>query len=228
MKAVPAVIGLAGLPRGEVLLAAVLGSGLLLAVATGWLPLPWTEVAGFVTGALCVWLVTRQHLGNWPLGLANNVFFFVLFLQTRLYADMGLQVVYFAMGVWGWWHWLRGGTDRTPLQISRTTPVEWLAIFLMVPLATAGLRKLLIHYQGSAPFWDSLTTILSLAAQYLLCRKRLENWWIWIVADLIYIPLYLSRGLVLTAVLYAVFLVLCLLGWYRWCMAAKSSFPARP
>jgi nicotinamide mononucleotide transporter len=85
-----------------------------------------------------------------------------------------------------------------------------------IPLCTWGLREILIAVNGAAPFWDSLTTVLSLAAQYLLCRKRFENWFFWIAADVIYIPLYLSRHLPLTAVLYAVFLAMCLIGVREW------------
>ncbi len=178
--------------------------------------IPATEAWGFATGGVCVWLVVREHVWNWPIGLANNVVFFILFFRAQLYADMGLQVVYFALGAYGWWLWLFGGENRTVLKIARTTRGEWLALAVAIPLATWGLRALLLAVNGAAPFWDSLTTVLSLAAQYLLCRKRLENWLFWIVADIIYVPLYLSRGLTLTAVLYAVFLTMCLMGLWGW------------
>ncbi|MEA3208760.1 MAG: nicotinamide mononucleotide transporter [Chthoniobacter sp.] len=91
-----------------------------------------------------------------------------------------------------------------------------MALAIFVPLATWGLRELLLAIHGAAPFWDSLTTVLSLAAQYLLCQMRLENWWLWIVADLIYIPLYFSRKLPLTAVLYGVLLTMCVIGLREW------------
>lgn len=109
-----------------------------------------------------------------------------------------------------------GGPHRTTLAISRTTRVEWLILAASIPLVTWGLRETLISVNGAAPFWDSFTTVLSLAAQYLLCRKRLENWLFWIVADVIYVPLYLSRQLPLTAVLYAGFLIMCLIGMREW------------
>lgn len=192
-------------------------SALVLAASHwGLWPIAVTEAWGFVTGGVCVWLVVREHLWNWPVGLANNVFFFVLFWRSRLYADMGLQVVYFGLGVYGWLNWIYGGEHRTALRISRTTRIEWLALGAAIPLSTWGLREVLIAVNGAAPFWDSLTTVLSLAAQYLLCRKRLENWLFWIAADVIYIPLYLSRHLPLTAVLYGVFLVMCLFGVRTW------------
>lgn len=182
----------------------------------GWWSMAMTEVLGFATGGVCVWLVVREHLWNWPIGLANNVFFFVLFLQSRLYADTGLQVIYFGLGVYGWIHWRFGGAERSELPISRTTPGEWGVLAVSVPLATWGLRELLIVINGAAPLWDSLTTVLSLAAQYLLCQKRFENWWFWIAADLIYIPLYFSRKLPLTAVLYGVLLTMCVVGMRQW------------
>ena len=85
-----------------------------------------------------------------------------------------------------------------------------------IPVGTWALREILLAVNGAAPFWDAATTVLSLAAQYLLGRKRVENWLLWIAADLIYIPLYLSRALPLTAVLYAAFLAMCLIGWRDW------------
>lgn len=192
-------------------------SGLVVAASVfKWWPISVTEAWGFATGGACVWLVVREHLWNWPIGLANNVVFFVLFLQSRLYADMGLQVIYFALGVYGWVLWLNGGRTLDRLPVTRTTRTEWIVLACAVPLGTWALREVLIVVSGAAPFWDSLTTVLSLAAQYLLCRKRLENWFLWITADVIYVPLYLSRDLPLTALLYAVFLTMCLIGLREW------------
>lgn len=152
---------------------------------------------------------------TWPIGLANNVLFFVLFYEARLFADMALQAVYFALGCYGWWVWIAGreGSDSKP---SRTTRREWIVLTVALPAITLGLRAVLIRSGGAAPFFDALTTALSLAAQLLLARKRVENWALWIATDLIYVPLYLSRGLVLTALLYGVFLAMCIAGWRDW------------
>ncbi len=200
----------------EIILMAAASLLVLAASYLSWWTISVTEAWGFATGGVCVWLVVREHLWNWPIGLANNVVFFVLFFQGRLYADTGLQIVYFALGAYGWLNWLHGGANRERLTISRTTRGEWLALLVAIPACTYGLRELLLAVNGAAPLWDSLTTVLSLAAQYLLCRKRLENWAVWIAADLIYVPLYLTRGLPLTAVLYAVFLAMCLIGLREW------------
>ena len=202
--------------RIEAVAVIALCAALLLCEWQKWLPLDLTEALGFATGAACVWLVTRGNIWNWPIGLANNVFFADLFWRTRLFADFGLQGVYFALGVWGWWHWLHGGANNSKLTASHTRRWEWLGIAVFLTLGTWGLRELLIAVNGAAPFWDAVTTTLCLAAQYLLCRKRIENWWLWIAADIIYVPLYLSRHLPLTAILYAGFIGLCIVGLIRW------------
>ena len=194
----------------------IVSTFVLVSSYRAWWPITVTEAWGFVTGGICVWLVVREHVWNWPVGLANNVFFFVLFLQGRLYADMGLQVVYLGLGIYGWLNWLYGGQERSPLHITRTTKTEWFWLAVTLPSGIVILREILLAVNGAAPLWDAVTTILSLAAQYLLCRKRLENWIFWMAADIIYVPLYLSRALPLTAVLYGVFLVMCVVGACDW------------
>ena len=181
-----------------------------------WWPIAVAEAWGFASGGVCVWLVVREHPWNWPIGLANNVAFFALFLKSRLYADMALQVVYFGLGVYGWLNWALGGTGKSGLTVSRTSRREAFAIAVLLPVMTVALQRGLLWVNGAAPWGDAATTALSLVAQYLLCRKRLENWWFWIAADLLYVPLYLSRDLPLTAVLYAVFLVMCVIGLRAW------------
>ncbi len=206
----------------EVLVLAFI-SAVLVAVAYWKLaPFSMAEALGFASGGVCVWLVVRQNIWNWPIGILNNIAFFYLFFHSRLYADMGLQVVYLALGVYGWIFWLRGGPDHGPSPVYRTTRLEWIGVVILIPLAVFGLRELLIKVNGSAPFWDALSTVLSLAAQFLLSRKRLENWFFWIAADLIYIPLYISKDLYLTAALYSVFLFLCILGYQKWRESLKS------
>jgi nicotinamide mononucleotide transporter len=195
----------------------LLGSVALIAGAwSGALPLGLVETFGFVTGAACVWLVVKEHIWNFPLGIANNIFFVALFFGARLYADMALQLVYIVLGVLGWYWWLRGGVGRTELRVTRATPATLLALAAIAAVATAGLTLFLRSVGDAAPFLDALTTTLSLAAQYLLTRKLLENWYVWIAADIIYIGLYIARDLHLTAALYALFLGLCLLGLRRW------------
>jgi nicotinamide mononucleotide transporter len=177
----------------------------------------WGEVAGFVTGALCVWLVARQNPWNWPIGILNNLAFLALFATSGLYADSGLQVVYLGLALYGWWSWLRGGVEHTPLPVSRTTPAQWLWLAVAGVVLTGALVWVLTTYTPSTVPWaDAVTTVLSLLATWGQTRKKVESWWLWIAADVIYVPLYAYKGLWLTAILYLGFIALCVLGLRSW------------
>ena len=174
------------------------------------------EAVSFVTGAVAVWLVVKENIWNFPIGIINTAGYSVVFFEARLYGDASLNVVYCVLGVIGWYLWLRGGERRTELHVSRAASAELVLVAASVALSTLLLWKTLHFAGGSASFWDAATTSLSLGAQWLLNRKKIENWHLWIVADVIYVPLYVSRGLNLTAVLDAVFLVMATIGLFRW------------
>ncbi|MFC7649329.1 nicotinamide riboside transporter PnuC [Streptosporangium lutulentum] len=144
---------------------------------------------------LTVWLVARQHLWNWPISVANVILLGLVFLTVGLYADAALQILYVALGLYGWWQWLYGGAGRTRLTVRRTDRAEWAALIGGGVAATIALTITLITWTNSTvPFWDALTTALSLMATYGQTRKLVESWWLWIVADLIYIPLYVHKA----------------------------------
>jgi nicotinamide mononucleotide transporter len=175
-----------------------------------------TEDLGFITGALTVWLTVVENIWNFPIGIANDIFFFILFLQASLFADMGLQALYIILGFQGWYLWLRGGTNKTVLRVSNVSRKGLFILIFITVVATYGMTVYLQRIQDSAPFWDALTTVLSIVAQYMLNKKFLENWYFWILADLIYIPLYVYEQLYLTSIVYLIFLVMCLLGVRAW------------
>ncbi|MFG2561721.1 nicotinamide riboside transporter PnuC [Streptomyces sp. NPDC048496] len=108
-------------------------------------PVSWTEVLGFGSGALCVWLVARQHLANWPIGIDNNLFFILLFTQSGLYADAGLQIFFITLAVYGWWTWTHGGgPGSSALPVRSTTRTEW------AWLCAAGVAGTLTDHDGVA------------------------------------------------------------------------------
>lgn len=197
-------------------------SFLAVSVALTWaawrqlLPMTLTEVLAFISGVLCVWLTVKENIWNWPIGILNSAFFAWLFWNSRLFADMSLQGVYIVLGILGWYWWLRGGTGRTALRVSRAGWRTWLMLGGFTVVATWGMTVYLRHVQDAAPFLDAFTTVLSLDAQYLLTKKLLENWYFWITADLIYIGLYNVKHLHLTSVLYVIFLLMCLVGVREW------------
>lgn len=186
-------------------------------VHVGTATVSWTEAFGFGTGAVCVWLVAKQHILNWPIGIANNLFFLLLFATSGLYADAGLQVLYILLAVYGWWAWLYGGSDHASLRVGKTDRQTALGLGLGIVAGTAALYALLTHVTNSnVPAWDALTTALSLAATYGQTRKQLESWILWMAADVIYVPLYATKGLWLTSALYVGFFLLCLNGYISW------------
>lgn len=208
--------GVKAVPIREWCLMFALSAAALASAYFSWWSMNLTETWAFVTGGVCVWLVVRENIWNWPIGILNNIFFFVVFYRSGLYADTGLQVIYLVLGIYGWIEWVYGGENRKALQISHTRRWEWIAIAIFIPLTTWIFMNILLKLNGAAPFWDAVTTVISLAAQYLLCRKRFENWYFWIVADIIYVPLYLSKNLSLTAFLYSIFLIMCFQGIREW------------
>ncbi|HJW43041.1 MAG TPA: nicotinamide riboside transporter PnuC [Geothrix sp.] len=185
----------------------------------------WMEVFGFLTGAGCVALLVRQNIWNWPLGIANNLVFIVLFYRTGLYADVGLQGFYIAISLYGWWSWLHGGRDHGALAVSRVKAPAAALLALAVAAITAALTWLLRHHTNSTvPVLDSLITALSLVAQVMMTRKWIENWPVWIAANCLSVGLLIYKGLYLTSALYLVYQVLCVMGWLAWHRALGQSF----
>jgi nicotinamide mononucleotide transporter len=175
------------------------------------------EIAGALFGAIAVWLTARENVWCWPVGLLNVGLYVVVFHDARLYADMGLQVVYAVLCVYGWYAWLHGGKDHGALSVSRT-PGRWRGPLLLAGSAGAVLVGHLLqrHTDAALPYWDSSTTAFSLVAQWMQTRKWLENWLVWIVVDVVYVGIYLYKDLLATAALYAVFLALALIGYREW------------
>jgi nicotinamide mononucleotide transporter len=181
------------------------------------------EAVSFVTGAICVWLTVKENIWNFPVGLVNTAAYSVVFFKARLFGDATLQVIYFTLCLIGWYMWRFGGDEGSRLRVARAGARELGLVALFVVSGTAILWKTVHLAGGAAPLWDATTTSLSLGAQWLLNRKKVENWILWIVVDAIYVPLYVYRGLNLTAILYSVFFVMAVMGLKAWTRAYESS-----
>lgn len=193
------------------------------------MPVSLGDLLGFVTGLSCVWLAARGNIWNFPIGILNGAILGVVFLNQRLFADAALQVVCIVLGVRGLWQWRAGDTARETSPVFRVRTGELGGLALAALVLTLLLWVVLGWLKGSAPIVDALITSLSICAQWLLNRRVLENWVVWIVVDVISIPLYLSRRLPLIAALYIVFLALCVQGhrrWQRQVVAQREGQPA--
>jgi nicotinamide mononucleotide transporter len=175
------------------------------------------EIIAALFGLACVWLGVRRHIGCWPTGLVMVLLYIVIFYRAKLYSDMLLQVVYVFLQLYGWHAWLRGGPDSGPLVVSRLPRrqiIPWLAAGTLATGVLGGTMRL--HTDASFPFIDALATVASLIAQWLMGRKVLESWLVWIFVDIVSVGLYLAKELYPTAALYAVFLAMAAWGWFEW------------
>jgi nicotinamide mononucleotide transporter len=164
-----------------------------------------------------VWLSVRQNILSWPTAIVNVVLYAVVFYQAKLYADMGLQVIYAALSVYGWYEWLYGGAGRTELHVTRTS-ARLAALLALIALSGSALLGTLLRHTTDAalPYMDSFLSSTSLVAQWMMTRKKLENWLVWIAVDVLYVGMFIFKGLYLTAGLYAVFLALAVRGYLDW------------
>lgn len=192
-------------------------------------PVTWVEVIGFATGAACVWGVARQKIWNWGVGILNNIAFVILFLGAGLYGETVLQIIFAGIAIYGWIKWSRGASGTAganDLPIRNVTRTEALTGVAAVVLGTAAVAYLLHAGTDSVvPIPDAFVLAASLLATYAQAKKIFQHWYLWIVIDVVSIPLYFSRGLALTAILYIGFLALCiygLVGWNRERSNAKS------
>lgn len=182
------------------------------------------ELFAAALGALSVYLSVRQNIWSWPTAIVNVVVYALVFYRARLYADMGLQVIYALLSLYGWYQWLYGGENDTELQVSRTTP-QLGGRLAVIGLAGAGALGLLLRGATDAalPFMDSFLSSTSLVAQWMMTRKKVENWLVWIGVDVLYVGMFTYKHLYITAVLYLVFLVLAVRGWIDWRRSLESA-----
>jgi nicotinamide mononucleotide transporter len=185
----------------------------------------WSPLEGIAAafGVVSVYLSTRQNIWSWPTAIVNVALYAIVFYDGRLYGQMGLQTIYLALSVYGWYQWLHGGAAKTELHVSRVSS-RLLTILLVLNLVSwLALAALLRHTDAALPWLDALLTTTSLIAQWMMTRKILENWLLWIAVDIVYVPMFMSQRLYATALLYAAFLVLAIMGFAQW----RRSFLAR-
>lgn len=175
------------------------------------------EWIGAAAGLVCVWLVARASIWNWPVSIVNTALYFVVFLRARLYGDALLQVVFTVLGIYGWWSWRFGGAQGSELLLGRATRAQVGASAVAAGAGIAVSALVLARATDSpVPIWDSSVLVLSLVATWAQARKLVESWWVWILVDVISVPLYITRGLYPTALLYTLFLAICVVGLRRW------------
>lgn len=182
------------------------------------------ELISFVLAIATVGLNIRQNHWAWLLGIISSGAYGFVFFDSRLYGDMVLQLVFISVSFWGWYQWLHPDNGAPVLPVTVLTGRGWLASIVAWAIGFALIAWLLTSTDTDVPNADGFLTAGSLVGQFLLSRKKLENWIVWIVVDILYVALYIHKGLPLTAVLYGIFVLMAAAGWRAW----KKSAPAAP
>ena len=185
------------------------------------------ELGAAVAGFANIALLVRRSVWNYPFGIVSVALLVPVFFAARLYSDAGLQLFYIVVQLYGWWAWWRASTDAGVVVVERlgiVTRLIWIgAILIFAMLWGAAMHRLT---DAAYPYWDALIVALSVSAQILLAWRKIENWVLWIVVDLIALALYPARGLWVAAGLYAVYLILSVVGLRAWAKSRSAGVAA--
>ncbi|MEO6524834.1 MAG: nicotinamide riboside transporter PnuC [Mucilaginibacter sp.] len=187
------------------------------AIETWWAAQSTLEVVGVITGLLCVYLAARNNIWNWSFAIVSVGIYIFIFWDSKLYADMGLQFYFMVMNIYGWYFWSRKPKTEAKTPVLKITHTE-VSLSIAAVIVFTGLLGILLKKNTDAafPFIDSFCTACSLVAQVFLARKVLENWLIWIFVDVIYVGVYSFKHLNLTALMYAIYIAIALMGYLDW------------
>lgn len=182
------------------------------------------EVAATIFGLVSVYLTIKQNIWCWPTGIIMVILYVFIFYDVKLYSDMGLQIFYIFIQIYGWYNWVYGGKKKNDLKVTRLK--NWqIPVWILVMIgATFGWGYFMNTYTDAAlPYYDAFAVALSVVAQWFLTVKKLESWILWIIVDVVSVGIYIVKDLNLTAVLYGVFLILAINGFMEW----RKSYLAR-
>lgn len=185
------------------------------------------EIAAAAITLLSIYLSGKENIWSWPTAIVGVGLYAFLFFETKLYADFGLQFIYMAISVYGWYEWLHGGKDHGRLEVS-PAPRKALWVGAIIALLSTILLGTFLRATTDAalPFADSALTSFSLLAQFLMTKKYPANWVIWIAVDVCYVALFMYKHLYVTAFVYAVFIPVCAMAYAEWKRSMRNALPA--
>jgi nicotinamide mononucleotide transporter len=177
----------------------------------------WLEAVAVIFGLLSVWFAKQENILVFPTGIISVLIYVYICFFAKLYADMGINFFYFVMSVYGWYNWSRKDENKKVIPITVLSRKQW----VVYSGATIGFFVILFYVlsnytDSNVPVWDSVTTAIFLTGMWLMAKKKLENWIFWIAGDLISIPLYTYKDLILTSFQFFVFLIIAVLGYIEW------------
>ncbi len=183
------------------------------------------EFAGLIFGLLCVWFLIRQNVLTWPAGIIYVIISFVIFIQAKLYADFILHIFFLILNIYGWYYWVaprEQSQQKIPVTLTGSKTMSVLLLVSALAVYVSG-KLLELYTDASLPYWDSTTSILSLSAMWLTAKKKIENWIIWFVVDLLATGIYFYKGIYFYCLLYLVYIGMAIAGYLAW---RKTMTPA--
>jgi nicotinamide mononucleotide transporter len=184
----------------------------------------WLEAVAVIFGILSVWFARKENIWVYPTGIVNVLVYVYLCFYAGLYADMAINAFYFVMSVFGWYNWSRRDESLHHIPISTLSIKQWIFYILLIAVAFGIIYYVLSNFTDSTvPIFDSFTTALFIAGMWLMAIKKIENWLLWILGDLLVIPMFAFKGLAFTSVQYIVFLVLAIVAYIEWHKRLKSN-----
>ncbi len=188
------------------------------------------ELVAVTFGLVSVFLSTRENIWSWPTAIVNVGLYTLIFHREKLYADMGLQVVYLVLSFYGWYQWLYGGENRSELRVSRLAVRQTAVLTAIGVLVSVALGTFLRRSTDAAlPYLDASLSVFSLVAQWMMTRKILENWGLWILLDIVYVGMFIFlKHLYLTSIQYTAFLALAAIGHLQWLRSYHAARTVKP
>jgi nicotinamide mononucleotide transporter len=171
-------------------------------------------IIALITGTLGVWLTIKQTIWCWPVALVSVLTYILEFYEQRLFGDMTLQVFYFFAGLYGWIYWNKKSKEPFEIKSVEKSLVPWLLIVTV--LQAVVYYYLLVYFKGDRPFLDAILTACSLTVTYMMTKKWVENWLLWVFIDGTYVLLYGLKSMWLFAILNVIFTVIAFYGWLKW------------
>ena len=185
----------------------------------------WIEWVGFVTALIYLYFSVNQKIWLWPMGILTSAFYMVVFFDARLYADMGLQLYYFVVSIVGWVMWKSRQKQEHKQKTSivkidnrdfLSLAIAFVALYFLLSYMLLKLPEQLGLAASDLPYWDAFTTAASFVATWMLAKKMIDQWIVWIIVDFVAMGMYIYKGLYITAFLFFVYTVIAIWGYVSW------------
>jgi nicotinamide mononucleotide transporter len=186
----------------------------------------WLEIIGAVTAILSIWLTTKRKIVCWPIGIISDLAYLAISYHVQLFSFALLLVGGLPLSFYGWWHWAQSARQEGEVRVVSLPLPKMLLGVAAGALGGIALGAWMKHYHASLPYLDALLTSYSIVGGWWQARKHIANWWLWIVVDVVYVGEFLCKNLLLTALLYAAFVVLAVIGLRDWRRAVATQTAA--